>query len=159
MNNLIRISEQEDCIVYYDKERGMYRVSVFEDNHFWDEFWFDAYEEKEFDNLFPQTIGNITYYSKEELFEWVENQQKLNKILIQEGYLKTINTCSEKWYVKNYNLNKGIDRLSEYESNSILQTLSSSKIKPYSQEEKIEAERKIEYIKSLRNNFDTSARC
>ena len=25
----------------------MYRVSVFDDNHFWDECWFDAYEEKE----------------------------------------------------------------------------------------------------------------
>lgn len=29
--------------------------------------------------IFPQTIGDITYYSKEELFEWVENQQKINK--------------------------------------------------------------------------------
>ena len=28
--------------------------------------------------IFPQTIGNITYYSKEELFAWVENQQKIN---------------------------------------------------------------------------------
>ena len=25
--------------------------------------------------IFPQTIGNITYYSKEELFEWVKQQQ------------------------------------------------------------------------------------
>lgn len=28
--------------------------------------------------IFPQTIGNLTYYSKEELFEWVEYQQKIN---------------------------------------------------------------------------------
>lgn len=43
----MRISESEDWIVDYDKERGMYRVSYFEDNHFVDECIFDAYEEKE----------------------------------------------------------------------------------------------------------------
>jgi hypothetical protein len=26
--------------------------------------------------IFPQTIGDITFYSKDELFEWVENMQK-----------------------------------------------------------------------------------
>ena len=45
--NLIRIAEGNDFVVDYDKDRGMYRVSVFEDCHFKDEFWFDAYEEKE----------------------------------------------------------------------------------------------------------------
>lgn len=45
--SLIRISESDDWIVDYDRERGMYRVSYFEDCHFKDEFWFDAYEEKE----------------------------------------------------------------------------------------------------------------
>lgn len=29
--------------------------------------------------VFPQTIGDITFYSKTELFEWVINQQKMNK--------------------------------------------------------------------------------
>lgn len=29
--------------------------------------------------IFPHTIGDITYYNKEELIKWVENQQKLNK--------------------------------------------------------------------------------
>lgn len=41
-----------------------------------------AKENKELANnaiIFPQTIGDITYYSKEELFEWVKNQQTLNK--------------------------------------------------------------------------------
>lgn len=47
MSNLIRISENKNWIVDYDKEHGMYRVSVFKDNHFKDEYWFDAYEEKE----------------------------------------------------------------------------------------------------------------
>lgn len=44
---LIRISESDDWIVDYDRERGMYRVSYFEDGHFVDEYWFDCYEEKE----------------------------------------------------------------------------------------------------------------
>ena len=48
--SLIRISESDDWIVDYDRERGMYRVSYFEDNHFVDECWFDAYEEKEVTN-------------------------------------------------------------------------------------------------------------
>lgn len=29
--------------------------------------------------IFPHTIGDITYYSKEELVKWVEDQQKFNK--------------------------------------------------------------------------------
>ena len=77
--SLIRISESSDgWVVDYDRERGMYRVSYFEDGHFKDEHWFDCYEEKELDNSFTQTIGDITYYSKAELFKWVENQQKMN---------------------------------------------------------------------------------
>ena len=31
--------------------------------------------------IFPQTIGSITYYSSEELIEWVKNQQLYNKDL------------------------------------------------------------------------------
>lgn len=45
--SLIRISESDDWIVDYDRERGMYRVSYFEGNHFKDEYWFDCFEEKE----------------------------------------------------------------------------------------------------------------
>ena len=44
---LIRISERDGWVVDYDRDRGMYRVSYFEDCHFVDECWFDAYEEKE----------------------------------------------------------------------------------------------------------------
>ena len=29
--------------------------------------------------IFPQTIGDITFYDRHELIEWVINQQKLNK--------------------------------------------------------------------------------
>ena len=45
--SLIRISESDDWIVDYDRERGMYRVSYFEDNHFKDEHWFDCFEDEE----------------------------------------------------------------------------------------------------------------
>lgn len=45
--SLIRISESDDWIVDYDRERGMYRVGYFEDGHFKDECWFDCFEEKE----------------------------------------------------------------------------------------------------------------
>lgn len=44
--SLIRISESDDWIVDYDRERGMYRVSYFEDGHFKDEHWFDEYKEQ-----------------------------------------------------------------------------------------------------------------
>lgn len=29
--------------------------------------------------VFPQTIGNITFYSSKALIKWVEDQQKINK--------------------------------------------------------------------------------
>lgn len=45
--DVVRICESDNFYVDYDKSRGMYRVSVFEDGHFKDEYWFDAYEEKE----------------------------------------------------------------------------------------------------------------
>ena len=45
--DLIRILENDDFVVGYDRERGMYRVSYFQDNHFVDECWFEEYKEKE----------------------------------------------------------------------------------------------------------------
>ena len=45
--NLIRVAEGENFVVDYDKSRGMYRVSIFENYHYQYEFWFDAYVEKE----------------------------------------------------------------------------------------------------------------
>lgn len=44
---LIKIHESDDFDVDYDKDRRMYRVTVFDEGHYWDEFWFDAYKEKE----------------------------------------------------------------------------------------------------------------
>ena len=85
---LIRISESDDWIVDYDRGCGMYRVSYFEDNHFRDEHWFDAYEDREPSVKFPQTIGSLTYYSKADLFDWVITQQELNKKYIELNWSK-----------------------------------------------------------------------
>lgn len=43
-DHMIRVCESDDFIVDYFKDKGMYRVSIFEDGHFQDEYWFDAYE-------------------------------------------------------------------------------------------------------------------
>lgn len=56
LEDIIRIYETDDFIVDYDKYRRMYRVSIFKDHHFWDEFWFDAYEEKEIDDRIEKII-------------------------------------------------------------------------------------------------------
>ena len=45
--DMIRIDESDDFIVDYDTKIKMYRVSYFEDYHFKDEFWFDAYKEQD----------------------------------------------------------------------------------------------------------------
>lgn len=42
---LVKVFDNDDIIVDYDKDTKKYRVSIFEDHHFKDEFWFDAYEE------------------------------------------------------------------------------------------------------------------
>ena len=47
MDKLIRICESQDWIVDYDRSRGMYRVSYFQDDHYIDECWFDCYVERE----------------------------------------------------------------------------------------------------------------
>ena len=45
--SLIRISESENWIVDYDTQRGIYKVSYFENGHFVDQYRFDCYGEKE----------------------------------------------------------------------------------------------------------------
>lgn len=46
-DRFVRILETDEWVVDYDKEKRKYRISYFEDFHFVDEVWFDAYEEKE----------------------------------------------------------------------------------------------------------------
>ena len=63
--SLIRISESsnpegDSWFIDYDPERGMYRATYFQDNHFVDECWFDAYEDREFDDRIKQIINKLT---------------------------------------------------------------------------------------------------
>lgn len=53
---MIRIARGDWFAVDYDKGRGMYRVSIFEDDHYQDELWFDAYEEKEIGGILPMAM-------------------------------------------------------------------------------------------------------
>ena len=57
----IRILENDDWIVDYDAENNQYRVSYFQDNHFVDEVWFDAYEWMPFSEPYVSdtNVGNI----------------------------------------------------------------------------------------------------
>ena len=49
--DVVIILDTDDCIIDYDKDQKMYRVSIFEDNHFKDEYWFDAYVDDEISYL------------------------------------------------------------------------------------------------------------
>ena len=44
--NLIKVFENDNFVVDYDKDNKRYRVSYFEDYHFKEECWFDEYEEE-----------------------------------------------------------------------------------------------------------------
>lgn len=67
--SLIRICESKDFVVDYDEDRGMYRVSVFTDYHFTDEYWFDAYRETEVEEMYL-VYGNIN--ESGDIDTWVE---------------------------------------------------------------------------------------
>ena len=63
-DKFVRILETDDWVVDYDKEKRKYRVSYFEDFHFVDEIWFDAYEDKEIPIGFPEcSVGDVVYYN------------------------------------------------------------------------------------------------
>ena len=80
---LIRVAESDDWIVDYDRERGMYRVSIFEDGHFKDECWFDAYEEKELDPIEERPYDHIwdMYYDEFEDYEVKDILNSMNGII------------------------------------------------------------------------------
>ena len=80
--SLFPISESDDFVVHYDPMMGMYRVTVFNDGHFWDEYWFDAYEEKEVTNK-TELIGwlwgqkyNIVDENSDNMTEEFEKQHQ-----------------------------------------------------------------------------------
>ena len=80
--SLFPISESDDFVVHYDPMRGMYRVTVFNDGHFLDEYWFDAYEEKEVTNkteLIGWLLGqkyNIVDENSDNMTEEFEKQHQ-----------------------------------------------------------------------------------
>ena len=76
--SLIRISESNDWIVDYDRERGMYRVSYFEDGHFVDDHWFDCYEEKE------PLVLDFSRMSEEEFKMMVDKMNNAGIVMSEE---------------------------------------------------------------------------
>ena len=56
--NIIRITVNDNFSVYYDKDRGMYKVVTFEDGNYKNEIWFDAYEEKQLNSIVRKEIAN-----------------------------------------------------------------------------------------------------
>jgi hypothetical protein len=63
--NLIKVFENDDFVIDYDKENGRYRVSYFEDYHFKDECWFDEYKEEK--RSLQEVIRNIEPISQERI--------------------------------------------------------------------------------------------
>ena len=62
-DKFVRILEKDEWVVDYDREKKKYRVSYFEEFHFCDEIWFDAYEDKEIPIGFPEcSVGDVVYY-------------------------------------------------------------------------------------------------
>lgn len=61
MSKLIEILNKDEWAVQYDKENNRYRVSYFEDFHFCDEIWFDAYEDKEVDDRIEKIIEKLEH--------------------------------------------------------------------------------------------------
>lgn len=93
--SLIRISESDNWIIDYDRERGMYRVSYFEDYHFKDEYWFDCFEEKEVTN-------------KTELIGWLLGE-KYNNIDENSDNMTEEFERQHQWELsRNYLINKTI---------------------------------------------------
>lgn len=72
--SLIRISESDDWIVDYDRERGMYRVSYFEDGHFVDDHWFDCFGERE------PFILDFSHVDEDEFKKLVDEWNKVGMI-------------------------------------------------------------------------------
>ena len=92
--SLIRISESDDWIVDYDRERGMYRVSYFEDGHFKDEYWFDCFEEKEVpltqalekrDYKVLKNTANLEDYTYEQVIAAIDGFHKM----VSDNYMKS----------------------------------------------------------------------
>lgn len=86
---LVKVYKDDNIIVDYDKTNKRYRASIFEDHHFQDEFWFDAYEgnpycsdmpDEEIDRIVDafNSIGCTSFQvTAEELKEILERQENV----------------------------------------------------------------------------------
>lgn len=87
-DRFVRILESDDWIIDYDKEKRKYRVSYFEEFHFVDEIWFDAYEDKEIhvpdEESLLKTLksSKLKSYSQEER---METDKKLDEVFKSES--------------------------------------------------------------------------
>ena len=68
--NFTRTCVGDDFVVDYDKSRGMYRVGIFEDYRLKNELYFDAYEEKEINEVY-MVYGHINEHGDTDT--WVES--------------------------------------------------------------------------------------
>lgn len=95
MENLIRISENDNFVIDYDVKRDMYRVSTFENYHFRDEYWFNAYNKEKLNVL------NI-YKQKYRLCELEEIRMYNpihNSLLGKICYLAYFNVGERGWFL------------------------------------------------------------
>ena len=98
-DKFVRILEADDWIIDCDKENKRYRVSYFEDCHFVDECWFDAYEDKKMDDTYNTKLtgNNDDKYKTRELqvYEAIDNLAEIQyyTCLSEEEaeYLKSLN--------------------------------------------------------------------
>ena len=94
--SLIRISESDDWIVDYDRERGMYRVSYFEDNHFKDEHWFDEYRVENTESVKEAALSSIlNLYPDYSFEEFKADIDKVSNII-----LNTENSDNDRLYLQ-----------------------------------------------------------
>lgn len=93
--SLFPISESDDFVVHYDPMKGMYRVTVFNDGHFWDEYWFDAYEEKEVDNRIEKIINKLEEIKTAIKEKIPERRRNLNENGIEHFLDKLIDWIKE----------------------------------------------------------------
>ena len=67
----VRIFANDDFVVDYDKYNSQYRVSYFEDNHFKEECYFDAYGENEANKDFEKELRKKIAYNVEDKMEYM----------------------------------------------------------------------------------------
>lgn len=58
-DRFIKVLENDNWIIDYDRKLDKYRASYFQDDHFVDECWFNCCKENEFDNRCEKIIERL----------------------------------------------------------------------------------------------------